>query len=85
VTEIETEVKKWGNSLGVRLPRDFLKEAGIVEGDRVHVHVEKSLMPNPEFFGFAKRFKKRSSITYEEFKAEEKKRERARERRLGLR
>jgi antitoxin component of MazEF toxin-antitoxin module len=84
VTEVETDVKKWGNSLGVRLPREALRAAGIHEGDRVRIIVEKSIAPG-SLWGMAKGFRRRSGATFEEFKAEERKKERARERRLGLR
>jgi len=35
-----TQVAKWGNSLGLRLPKSVALEAQIAEGDRVDVVVE---------------------------------------------
>ena len=34
-------LQKWGNSLGVRLPKPILELAGLVEGDRVDVLAEE--------------------------------------------
>jgi len=83
VAEIDTEVKRWGNSLGVRLPRNVLKAEGIREGDHVHIRVEKAAGPNTGFWGLGKRFPIKNPISYEKFKAEEKRLERARDRRVG--
>ena len=35
-----TQIAKWGNSLGLRLPKSVTQEARIDEGDRVDVSVE---------------------------------------------
>jgi antitoxin MazE len=35
-----TQVAKWGNSLGLRLPRSVAREARIDEGDTVDVSVD---------------------------------------------
>jgi antitoxin MazE len=34
-----TQIAKWGNSLGLRLPKSVAQEAQIGEGDRVEVSV----------------------------------------------
>ena len=34
---METVVKKWGNSLGVRIPSNIAKEVSIVEGSHVEI------------------------------------------------
>ena len=83
MAEIDTEVKKWGNSLGVRLPRDLLKGEGIRAGDRVHLSVEKRAAPTSKFWGLGKRHRARILLSYEESKAEERQQERARDRRVG--
>ena len=36
------KVIKVGNSVAITLPKDFLNNAGIKAGDRVHVDVDKS-------------------------------------------
>lgn len=38
--EVERKIRKVGNSLGVYLPSDMLKEAGIKEGDTVYISLE---------------------------------------------
>jgi antitoxin MazE len=35
-----TQVAKWGNSLGLRLPKSIAREAQLAEGDRVDVSVD---------------------------------------------
>ncbi len=36
---MRTQVSKWGNSLGVRIPKAIAKEAGLSEGATVEVKV----------------------------------------------
>jgi antitoxin MazE len=36
---MRTQVSKWGNSLGVRIPKAFAKEVGLCEGATVEVKV----------------------------------------------
>lgn len=38
--EVERKIRKRGNSLGVNLPAELLKEAGIKEGDTVYISIE---------------------------------------------
>lgn len=87
MADVDTEVKRWGNSLGVRLPRALLKAHGIGPGDRVHVHVEKAAVPQLEAWGIMTRFPRRKGRlpTFEEFRKSEQRRERARERERGYR
>ncbi|MEO5926766.1 MAG: AbrB/MazE/SpoVT family DNA-binding domain-containing protein [Bryobacteraceae bacterium] len=35
----DAQIAKWGNSLAVRLPRGIVRDAGLVEGDRVLLDV----------------------------------------------
>jgi antitoxin MazE len=37
---METRVKKWGNSQGIRLPKTILEEARLKSGDRVRLSVK---------------------------------------------
>ena len=39
-----TRIAKWGNSLGVRLPKSIAQAAQIDEGDRVDVTVENGVV-----------------------------------------
>jgi antitoxin MazE len=33
------QIAKWGNSLAVRIPADFVREIGIKEGDQLEAHL----------------------------------------------
>jgi len=37
---MQTKIQKWGNSLGLRIPRSFAVEAQMVEGSTVDLAVE---------------------------------------------
>jgi len=37
---MQVQVSKWGNSLGVRVPKDVAAKLGLTEGSRVDVSVE---------------------------------------------
>jgi antitoxin MazE len=36
-----TRIQKWGNSLGLRIPKSFAEQAGVAEGSAVDLSVEK--------------------------------------------
>lgn len=36
-----TQLSKWGHSLAVRIPRAVVKEAGLAEGDRLSLEVNR--------------------------------------------
>ncbi len=36
---METTMRKWGNSLGVRIPKAFAEEAGVREGSAVDISI----------------------------------------------
>ncbi len=36
-----TRIQKWGNSLGLRIPKSFAAQAGVAEGSAVDLSVEK--------------------------------------------
>lgn len=38
---MQTKVQKWGNSLGVRIPRSFAAEARVEAGTTVDISVER--------------------------------------------
>lgn len=38
---MQVTVQKWGNSLGVRIPKSFTKDADIEEGTKVDMSIEK--------------------------------------------
>jgi antitoxin MazE len=35
-----TKIRKWGNSLGLRIPKSFAREAGVEEGSAVDISVQ---------------------------------------------
>jgi len=35
-----TKIVKWGNSLGLRIPKSFAKEAGVEEGSAVDISLD---------------------------------------------
>lgn len=37
---MQTKIQKWGNSLGLRIPKSFAAEAQVVEGATVDLSVE---------------------------------------------
>jgi len=37
--ELETTTRKWGNSLGVRLPKDFVKKKNLKENETIRIEV----------------------------------------------
>lgn len=37
---METKIQKWGNSLGLRIPKAFAKEAGVEAGSAVDISLE---------------------------------------------
>ena len=36
---INLQIAKWGNSLAVRIPVDYVRQIGIKEGDRLQAHL----------------------------------------------
>ncbi|HUF11063.1 MAG TPA: AbrB/MazE/SpoVT family DNA-binding domain-containing protein [Rhodothermales bacterium] len=39
-----TKIQRWGNSQGLRIPKDLLKEAGITIGEEVVISVEEGVL-----------------------------------------
>lgn len=37
---MKAQITRWGNSLGVRIPKDLASQAGITEGSRVEIDME---------------------------------------------
>jgi antitoxin MazE len=37
---VQTKVQKWGNSLGLRIPKSFAEQAGVAAGSEVDLSVE---------------------------------------------
>jgi len=41
---METHIAKWGNSLGIRLPKALLGELGLADGDSVTLEIKDSIL-----------------------------------------
>jgi len=40
-SDMDTKIQKWGNSLGLRIPKSFAKEIGLKEGCAVDIFLEE--------------------------------------------
>ena len=38
---MQTRIQKWGNSLGLRIPKSFAEQAGVEAGSEVDLSIEK--------------------------------------------
>jgi len=38
---MRTKIQKWGNSLGLRIPRSLAEEAGVVAGSEVDLSIQR--------------------------------------------
>ncbi len=50
-TKMEAKVKKWGKSLGVRLPKALSSKAGLTEGTDIELEIEGdkiTIVPRPK-------------------------------------
>ncbi|MDZ4803507.1 MAG: AbrB/MazE/SpoVT family DNA-binding domain-containing protein [Candidatus Eisenbacteria bacterium] len=41
---METKIRRWGNSLGLRIPSSFAREAGVGEGSTVDITVDGEIL-----------------------------------------
>ena len=57
----ETKLRAWGNSIGIVLPKDALRDEGLSIDDEVEVIVKKKTNPLRECFGKLKEFEAKSS------------------------
>lgn len=48
---VYVKIKKWGNSLGITLPIDILKNKGIVENEIIEIEIRKKNEPLKKLFG----------------------------------
>lgn len=62
----ETKLKAWGNSVGVILPKEMLKEEGLSINDEVEVILKKKSNTLKDAFGKLKEFKATSDKSTEE-------------------
>jgi antitoxin component of MazEF toxin-antitoxin module len=65
---VEVELKKWGNSLGVILPMDRLRELGLHKGDKVEIDIiGKNMLDGFGMCRGAKTFQREPDHREEEF------------------
>ena len=62
----ETKLRAWGNSVGVIIPKEVLKEEGLSINDEVEIILKKKSNPLKDAFGRLKEFKAKSSKSTEE-------------------
>ncbi|MBI4116982.1 AbrB/MazE/SpoVT family DNA-binding domain-containing protein [Candidatus Pacearchaeota archaeon] len=56
--QIKARVRKWGNSFGIILPKDFMDSKKIGEGSEISVRIEPSnMMTVGDVLELAKKFK----------------------------
>jgi antitoxin MazE len=41
---METQITKWGNSLGIRIPANLAKELGVKEGNTLDLKIENNAL-----------------------------------------
>ncbi len=56
--EIEAITRKWGNSIAVIIPNDFVIKEGIRENQAIKIEVKKKKPKAGVLFGFAKDWKR---------------------------
>ena len=44
---MQVQVSRWGNSLGLRIPKDIAIRAGLREGTRVDIEIDVALANDP--------------------------------------
>lgn len=49
--EVEVEVRRWGNSLGVIIPAETVRREGLSAADKVRLQIAKVRRPDPASFG----------------------------------
>ena len=62
----ETKLKAWGNSVGVILPKEELREEDLSVDDEVEVTVRKKSNPLKDTFGKLREFKPKSGKSTDE-------------------
>ena len=62
----EARLRAWGNSVGVILPKEILKEEGLAVNDDVEIIVRKKSTTLKDIFGKLREFKAKSGKSTEE-------------------
>lgn len=66
---IQVKTKQWGNSIGMIIPTEVVRELSISPGEEVVVNIQKSSDVLRELFGSLK-FKKNTRTLLKEFRKE---------------
>jgi len=67
---VETQTKKWGNSVGVIIPNSALKKLNIKPEERIIIDIHKKTNVLKELFGAAKSKNKSAKQMINEFRKE---------------
>ncbi|HLC61856.1 AbrB/MazE/SpoVT family DNA-binding domain-containing protein [Candidatus Woesearchaeota archaeon] len=70
-----TKTRKWGNSLGVRIPKDVVRELRLRENQDIAIDIKPAENPLKELFGALKplKLKKPTSQILKELRGKESK------------
>lgn len=69
--ECETITRRWGNSLGITLPKDIIEKENIQENEKIKVLILKKNQTLKKTFGMVKgKFNKNTKKIKEELKSE---------------
>lgn len=63
--EVETDLRNWGNSLGITIPHETVKELGLKSGENIKVWIQKDDNLLAEMFGKFKTKKSTQKIMEE--------------------
>ena len=69
MAECEVVARKWGHSLGVTLPKEFVEQTGIKENEKLKIFVVRESMTLQNLFGKFK-FKKSAQQMKDESRRE---------------
>lgn len=67
MTEIECTAKKWGNSLGIIIPQEIVKEENLMENEKIMIEIKKKHLAK-EFFGLLSNWKRSTDEIKKEMK-----------------
>ena len=69
---LETRLRRWGNSIGIVIPTELLRQKNLKEGEEIVIEIEKK-EPISKIFGSLKNWKKSSQKMKDEIRKEEHK------------
>ena len=69
---LETRLRRWGNSIGIVIPTELLRQKNLKEGEEIVIEIEKK-EPISKIFGSLKNWKKISQKMKDEIRKEEHK------------